>query len=220
MIKKVLKNKKKKKKYNKSVYLKLSKNNNCIIGCPPNYFLTKELDCVSSCLNNTYEYLVNYTCMDTCPNNFVINQENTGCIFSTFKNNTSISDFKEILYSNISSFINSNEIIELFNYKAMIISAVDINPIEQIKKGISGLDFGDCIEVLKNIYNISENEDLIVIETETKLNQSENKNTDNNKEQINLGKSVKVTIVNIRGNILNMSYCNNDINIIKYVGDS
>ena len=208
------------KKYNKSVYLKLSKNNNCIIGCPPNYFLTKELDCVSSCLNNTYEYLVNYTCMDTCPNNFVINQENTGCIFSTFKNNTSISDFKEILYSNISSFINSNEIIELFNYKAMIISAVDINPIEQIKKGISGLDFGDCIEVLKNIYNISENEDLIVIETETKLNQSENKNTDNNKEQINLGKSVKVTIVNIRGNILNMSYCNNDIKIFKYVGDS
>ena len=199
-------------KYNKSVYLKLSKKN-CIIGCPPNLFLTKELDCVSSCLNNTYKYFPNYTCLDTCPDSFIIDEENISCIFSEFKNNTSISDFKEIIYSNITSFIDSSSILEFSNFKALIMPSININPAEQLKKGISGLDLHDCIQKLKNKYNIPENEDLIVVQTEEKLNET------NNNEQINLNTNIKITITDISGNILDMSLCNNDIIVFKYIED-
>ena len=56
----------------------------------------------------------------------------------------------------------------------------------------------------------------IVLVTETK---EINKNNDEDNKSINLGKNVKITITDIRGNILNMSYYNNDINVLKYIGD-
>ena len=70
------------------------------------------------------------------------------------------------------------------------------------------------------MYNISENEDLIIIETETQLNPTKNIDLDNNNNQIKLGKEVKVSITDIRRNILNMSYCNNEMKVMKYTGDS
>ena len=56
----------------------------------------------------------------------------------------------------------------------------------------------------------------IVLVTETK---EINKNNDEDNKSINLGKNVKITITDIRGNILNMSYYNNDIKVLKYIGD-
>jgi hypothetical protein len=120
--------------FNKSVNLKLSKGN-CKIVCPTNKFLTYALDCVESCTNGTYEYVPNRTCLNSCPENFEINTENTGCIFSSFKNNnTSVDDFKEIIFSNISSFTNnSTTVIEFSDFKALVIPAINIDPIEQVK---------------------------------------------------------------------------------------
>ena len=46
-----------------------------------------------------------------------------------------------------------------------------------------------------------------------------NKNNDEDNKLINLGKNVKIAITDIRGNILNMSYYNNDIKVLKYIGD-
>ena len=46
-----------------------------------------------------------------------------------------------------------------------------------------------------------------------------NKNYNEDKNVINLGKNVKIAITDIRGNILNMSYYNNDINVLNYIGD-
>ena len=204
------------KEYNKLVYLKLIKEN-CIISCSDNLFLTKELDCVSSCPSGTYEYAPNKTCLDECPYNFKINEENTKCIFTTFKNETTSSDFKEIVFSNISFFVDAFKVVKGYDFLAQIIASKDIAPIEQIKNGISGLDLGDCIEELKGKYNISENEDLIVVETETKEDKSDK---NNNKDSIDIGKDVKVTITDINGNILNMSYCQNDIKVMKYIGDN
>ena len=48
----------------------------------------------------------------------------------------------------------------------------------------------------------------IVLVTETK---EINKNNDEDNKSTNPGKNVKITITDIRGNILNMSYYNNDI---------
>ena len=56
----------------------------------------------------------------------------------------------------------------------------------------------------------------IVLVTETK---EINKNNDEDNKSINLGKNVKITITDIIGNILNMSYYNNDIKVLKYIGD-
>ena len=204
--------------YNKTIYLKLQ-NGNCKIGCPPNLFLTKQLDCVKSCLNETYEYIPNVTCVDTCPENYVLNPERTRCVFSSFSGTTSPSEFRDILFSNITSFVDSDSVINGTNFKAQIISSSDIDPIEQIKNGISGLDFGDCIQTLKTKYNIPADEDLIVIEIETKEDQESNKDLNYDKDCVDLGKNVKVSICDKYGNILDMSYCNNEITVMKYVGD-
>ena len=56
----------------------------------------------------------------------------------------------------------------------------------------------------------------IVLVTETK---EINKNNDEDNKSTNPGKNVKITITDIRGNILNMSYYNNDIKVLKYIGD-
>ena len=133
--------------FNKLVYLKLNKKNNCIIACPPDLYLTYELDCVSSCLNGNYAYMPNYTCLNSCPDNFVVNSENNACIFSSLKNETSISFFNEIIYSNISYFADdSNKVLDFSDFKALITPVRYLDPVEQIKNGISGLDFGDCIK--------------------------------------------------------------------------
>ena len=206
------------KEYNKTIYFKFSQGN-CKISCPNNLFLTKQLDCVPSCLNNTYEYIPNVTCVDTCPENYIINAERTRCVFSSFSGTTSPSVFKDIIFSNLSSFIDSSTVINGTNFIAQVIKSEDIDPIEQIKNGISGLDFGDCIDTLKTQYNIPPDEDLIVIEIETKEDKEKNKELNYDKDAINLGKNVKVSICDKDGNILDMSYCTNEITVMKYVGD-
>ena len=207
------------KKFNKSVFLKLHKDN-CIIACPSNQFLTYELDCVSSCLDGTHEYMPNSTCLNSCPDNFVVNPENNACRFSSFKNETSISFFNEIIYSNISYFADeSNKVLVFSDFKALVTSSKDLDPVKQIKNGISGLYLGNCIKILKIKYNISENEDLIIVEIETTLKQTKDKDLDNSKEQVILGIITKVSIADINGNILNLSYCDN-IKVMKYLGNS
>ena len=206
------------KEYNKTLYLKLSFGN-CKISCPDNLFLTKEFSCLKSCLNETYEYIPNVTCVDTCPENYVINPERTACVFSAFEGSTSPTEFRDIIFSNISSFVDSDKVINGSNFKAQIISSNDIDPIEQVKNGISGLDFGDCIQTLKDKYNIPRSEDLIIIEIETKEEKEKNINKDYSKDCIDLGKNVKVSICDKNGNILDMSLCSNEITVMKYVGD-
>ena len=147
------------KEYNKLVYLKLTEGN-CIISCPDNLFLTKEIECASTCPFGTYEYIPNNRCVDECPSSFIINEEKTRCVFSSFNNVTTFSEFKEIVFSNINDFVDAFKVIKGYDFIAQITPAKDLDPIEQIKQRISGIDLGDCIDVLKDIYNISKDEDL------------------------------------------------------------
>ena len=204
--------------YNKTIYLKKVKTN-CVIGCPNNLFLTKQFDCLPSCLNGTYEYIPNVTCVDTCPQNYEINPERTRCVFSEFIGATSPDQFTETISTNISQFIDPETVINGTTFIAQIISSSDVDPVEQIKNGISGLDFGECIEVLKEKYNIPPNEDLIILEIETKEDKEKNKDLNRDKDRINLGKNVTVSIYDFAGNLLDMSLCDNEITVMKYIGD-
>ncbi|MBQ9234070.1 MAG: hypothetical protein IJ167_08575, partial [Lachnospiraceae bacterium] len=65
-----------------------------------------------------------------------------------------------------------------------------MNPEEQIKNGISAIDLGNCTEIIKEYYNISKYESLIIFNIETK-NQS---NNDDNDDSFNLGKTTQLEI--------------------------
>ena len=97
---------------------------------------------------------------------------------------------------------------------AIIISSDDINPEEQIKNGISPVDLGNCIDELKKYYNISDNESLILVNMESKL---ENSNSDD--KAINLGKNTEIDVYDYSGRKLNISICKEEIKIMKLIDD-
>ena len=204
-------------KYNKVIYFKFS-NGNCIEGCPDNLFLTKTGDCVELCPHLTYQFVPNTSCVDTCPENYELNEERTRCVSTIFPETMTVSNFKNIISENISNFVDSNTVINGSNFKAQIISSSDLDPVEQIKKGISGLDLGDCINILKKQYNIPSDEDLIIVELETKEDTNNDEESDDN-DCIDLGKNVQVYICDYSGRKLDMSYCNEEITVMKYIGD-
>ena len=107
----------------------------------------------------------------------------------------SATEFIDIIFQNITNFVDPDTVINGSNFKAQIIASNDIDPVEQIKNGISGLDLGDCIELLKTSYEIPDNEDLIVIEIETTEDKEKNKGLNREVDCIDLGKNVKLSIM-------------------------
>ena len=100
------------------------------------------------------------------PSNYEIIEDRTKCVSKVFSETMTSTKFKEIIFKNITNFVDSDTVINGTNFKEQILSSSDLDPLEQIKKGISGLDLGNCIEVLKKQYNnIEDDEDLIIIET-------------------------------------------------------
>ena len=206
------------KTYNKVIYLKLS-NGNCLEGCPNNLFLTKEGDCVELCPSKTFQFIPNTTCVDFCPPNYELDENKTKCVASTSFETMTSSYFKEIISNNISSFVDSTKVINGSDFKAQIIQSSDLDPKEQIKNGISGLDLGDCIEVLKKAYNIPKEKDLIIVEIESKEDKGKNTNLNKKEDYVDIGKDVQVGIYDFSGRKLDMSVCNQDIIVMKGISD-
>ena len=203
-------------KTNKIFYFNLI-NGNCIETCEDNKLITPIGDCVTKCPNGTYEYSLNNSCLYKCPDNYEINNELNKCIFKTFSQNTKISEFKNQIMSNISAFANSSNVINGSDFLAVILPSDDMNPEEQLKKGISAVNLGNCTEVIKEYYNISKNEKLIILNIESKnqINDSNN----NNDNSFNLGKNTQIEIYDLSGRKLNLSVCKEEIKIMKYIGD-
>jgi len=128
------------------------------------------------------------------------------------------SQFKDMITNNLTLYIDSKKVINGSNFKAQIISSSDLDPAEQIKNGISALDLGNYIEILKKHYNIPYHEDLIIVEIETTEDKEKNKNLNKKVDFVNLGKNVQVSIYDKSNRKLDMSYCS-DITIMKYIGD-
>ena len=201
------------KKYNKVVYLKLL-NGNCIESCPNNLFITKEGDCVELCPSETFQFIPNTTCVDSCPPNYELDENRTKCMISSSFESMTASNFKDIVSNNISSLVDSKRVINGSDFKAQVIQSSDLDPKEQIKNGISGLDLGDCVEILKKAYNIPKDQDLIVLEIESK-----DKNSNKKEDCVDVGKEVQVGIYDFSGRKLDMSICNQEIIVMKGISD-
>ena len=117
-------------------------NGNCINGCLNNEFITPNGSCVLTCPNGTYQYLFNNSCLKSCPNNYELNEDKNKCVLKTLIEEISVSEFKSQIMDNILEFVNSSKIINGSDFLAIVLSSDDMDPKEQIKKGISALDLG------------------------------------------------------------------------------
>ena len=198
--------------------LLLTEKGNVIKGCPANLFLTLTGDCKSDCPNGTYLFSQNQTCLESCPHNYKINEVNKVCILNTFDQKTSLNEFKSQISDNIFELINSDKVVNGSDFIAVISLSEDIDPIEQIRKGISAVDLGNCPKVLKEYYNISNNESLIVVNIESKKSITK-ENEENNDNSLNIGKNNQVEIYDFSGRKLDLSVCKENIKIMKYIGD-
>ena len=205
------------------------KNMNCL-SCKTNIldnennFLLLKLtlygDCVTICPNDTYEFSLNNTCIQSCPNDYEINQEQKICV-KKLEYMTS-TEFKAQIMKNKSDFIDSTNITKLINgsdFIALILLSDDMDPKEQIEKGISAIDLGNCTNVIKEYYNMTPNENFYILNIESKKIETEKSKgkTDNS---FNLGKKVQIDIYDKSGNKLDLSICKQDIKVIKYIGDA
>jgi len=188
---------------NKTVYLRLYQGN-CIEGCENDKFKTPSGECVSVCPNNTYKFIPTASCLESCPSNYELNSEKTECIEKKFVEEITKDELTKQILSNISAYINSSTIINGSDFIAIILSSDDIDPQEQIKKGISAVDLGTCITELKNHYRLSNDENIIILEMESKVDAE---------------KSVTLEVYDNSGQKLDLTICKTEIKIMKYIGD-
>ena len=120
----------------------------------------------------------------------------------------------------MNEFINSSILYNGSDFLAVVLSSDDMEPKEQIKKGISGIDLGNCTEQMKEYYNISKNESLIILNLEIKRNETKiNEDKDINDNSFDVGKSSQIEIYDYSGRKLDLSVCKEDLTILKYIGD-
>jgi len=96
--------------------------------------------------------------------------------------------------------MNSTQFINGTNFIGMFLSSNNMEPNIQLKNGISPVELGNCTEVIKEYYNISKNESLMIFNIETK---NISNNTDN---CFNLGKNNHLEIYDIQGESLIYQY--------------
>ena len=188
---------------------------NCITNCPNDLYYTYDNKCVTICPDNTFKITSNKTCSNNCPENYI--KQGKTCLNTDLLNNkTATSDLIKTIENDIISYIDPNRIIDSAIYKMQIINSSDMNITNQLKNNISAIYLGECANILKKQYNISDYEDIIIFELETKKNNSTNDNNINK----DMGKNVKFLIYDYSGNELNLSYCEGiEINIIKSISD-
>ena len=176
-----------------------------------NLFTTLDGDCVLTCPNSTYINILNNICIENCPDDSIIYKDM--CIPKIKEKEILLSDFKNKILSNINSYTDSIQVINGSTFIGLALSSNNMDLDEQLKNGISAIDLGNCTEIIKEYYNISKNESLMVFNIETK-------NTINNNEKsFNLGKDSQIEIYDMSGRELDLSICKEDIKVIKYIGD-
>ena len=174
-------------------------------------------DCVSECPDGFYLFSLNRTCLTSCPKNYEANDQQEKCLLKSYDQTTSSTEFKSQISDNILELVNSSSIINGSDFIAVVMSSNNMKPKDQLDKGISAVDLGNCEQTLRGQYKIPENESLIILNMESKRNETEN-DKKNNDNSFNLGKTTQIEIYNSSGHKLNLSLCN-DIKIMKYLGD-
>ena len=161
-------------------YLLIEKNE-CLKNCPINY-LTFNNTCIKNCTNNYYEF--NGTCVNKCPNNY-------------YKSNKNKCEESKNIANDIDSNIlliheEDHETFEGDDFKAEIYDSNNV--IEN--DNISSLNLGECENKLKEYYNISMDESLIIYKMDFYPENS-------------FVPIIQYKIYNKKGDLLNLSVCEN-----------
>ena len=196
---------------NAEYYLALDDKGNCIKRCKQNdSFLTSENQCVKICPSGTYEFYYNNTCLESCPINYEINENK--CVMKSVDNSISTEEFQSQITDNITDYVNFCNLINDSDIICVIIYSNDTDPKKQLEKGVSAIDLGNCTQIIKDYYNISDR--FIIINMESK--KTDEKSDDG---FFDLGKKNQIEIYDLSGNKLNLSVCKEDIKLMKYLGD-
>ena len=203
--------------------------NLCNINCKQCFGGSSD-NCLSCFSDNNLKYLYNGQCLSQCPNgncpsknnegNFICEKCDTNNNNNKLDNNDKISteNNKELIFDFISS--NSSSSITSNSELIQVISTSDKMSIEeQLKTGVSPVDLGNCTNIIKEFYNISKEENLIILNQEKRNNNRQNKSSDNNDNSISLGKFSQIEIYDLSGRKLDLSVCKTGIKILKYLGD-
>ena len=203
--------------------------NLCNINCKQCFGGSSD-NCLSCFSDNNLKYLYNGQCLSQCPNgncpsknnegNFICEKCDTNNNNNKLDNNDKISteNNKELIFDFISS--NSSSSVTSNSEQIQVISTSDKMSIEeQLKTGVSPVDLGNCTNIIKEFYNISKEENLIILNQEKRNNNRQNKSSDNNDNSISLGKYSQIEIYDLSGRKLDLSVCKTGIKILKYLGD-
>ena len=138
---------------------------NCYDGCPDGFLLSiPDDDCVENCSNGTYEFSVNKTCLEQCPEDYKVNKLGKTCISTDLsKINLTITNLKSVVSQDLEIFTNPEKIIKANDFQAEILDVNDLDIDRHLESGISSIDFGDCISRLRQKYNMSRSQKLIII---------------------------------------------------------
>ena len=185
-----------------------------------------------SCNSNhdDIKYLYNGRCYAQCPKETSPSKNSLGIfICEKYNSNTNhdLDNENKISTENnielIFDFISSNSSSSIISNSEIIqvISTSDKMTIEeQLKTGVSPVDLGECTDSIKEFYNISKDENLIILNQEKRnINNEQNKSSENNENSITLGKYSQIEVYDLSGRKLNLSVCKTGIKILKYLGD-
>ena len=192
--------------------------------CAENLFLTLTGECASECPSGTYQFMLNHTCLESCPENYKVNNENNRCIRIIFEDKVTPKEFKTEIIRDIVSYVNSTNVINCTTFVAVVLSSGEMNVENQIKSGISAINFRDKGLKIKRHYDIPDDEEIIVLSMQ-KNNQTETEEkTDiklNFQSKIGavIGKDIEIEVYDLSGRKLDITDCEEEIEVAKYIGD-
>ena len=172
-------------------------------------------DFIPKCRNGLIFFSLNNSCLEKCPPDYEVNNENANRILKKSGHITNLDEFKNQVLQNLSSYINSSSFYNGSDFIAKILSS---NNTDQIKIGFSEIYLGICPKILKDYYNISKEEDLIFLIIESKNNEMK-KNESKDEDSFHLGINILLNIFDISGRKLDLSFCDNLLKITHDISE-
>ena len=194
--------------------------------CGEGQYINKNNKCVNKC-EDSYGFSFNHSCLKNCPANYEKDEVQKKCVLQSFNQTMPLDELRSQITENITRFLNYSSPINGTDYVAIILSNDKEEPEKQLEKGISAVGLGGCSPDIKDYYNISRNESLIILNMETKINNIKTMDIEESEEEKesednsnNLGKISQVEVFDISGRNLNLSVCNKKITIMKFINDT
>ena len=174
----------------------------CVEICPDNFYKYQNV-CVSDCPEGYFFYDETKECINVCPENTTLNSAGDKCLSNTLYTDKSRYDLIDMIDDSILSYASSQLVIKGDNYSAQVYELGDSDSIAKVavEQQLSTIELTECADHLKNYYNISEKEDLIMIKidkntTDALVNEVEYYIYDYNGKKLDLSlcKGISITV--------------------------